>query len=59
MAKECPFRVAQTDKTCQKNDCELYLKYKIGEKGYEVEFKECVLIASTRFAMPRSGAIPF
>jgi hypothetical protein len=58
MAKECPFRLTQADKECQKNDGEFYLKYKMGEKGYDVEIKECVLIAATRFAMPRSGAIP-
>jgi len=54
MAKQCPLRLAETDKGCQKNDCEWYVKYKIGE----AETKECALVCSVRLKMPAAGAAP-
>jgi len=52
MAKQCPLRFAETDTECQKNKCEWYLKYRIGE----VETKECALVSASKFKAPPAGA---
>jgi len=54
MAKECVWRLTQDDKTCQKNKCEQYIKYKINED----EIKECVFITDAKLRMSAAGAAP-
>ena len=52
MVKQCPLRLTEADKTCQKNDCEWFIKYRIGDK----ETKECALVCSVLLKMPPAGA---